>query len=413
VEGLTYEQFTACLRSALHYLYDPVHLRNSPLITLLDLKNEFDSASALQQTLLLAIRALKPPDDEPPQSRAWRVYDTLHFRHVQHLSREALATQLGISERQLRREQRVALEQMAQVLWASIGVSSQEEPADGATQPTAEAGAGLNEELEWLKQEATEPSISLINALDTVLDLAQPLAQQWRTPLEIVVPPALAEMPVSPLALRTILLTVLNVAIPRATPGPVQIRADRSDLAVEVTVTCKDGPPGQPPLTKKDLACLQTAQNLADFYGGQFACSHQAGMGFTATFTLHLLEQVPVLVVDDNADWIELQQRYVAGTRYQITGVRDPVNAQPVAQKLQPAVILLDVMMHNVDGWQILSELRHMPATTAIPVVICTILPVEELALSLGANAFLQKPVTRHLFLKTLDQQSKLVSRQA
>jgi CheY-like chemotaxis protein len=93
--------------------------------------------------------------------------------------------------------------------------------------------------------------------------------------------------------------------------------------------------------------------------------------------------------------------------------VRDPVNAQPVAQKLQPAVILLDVMMHNVDGWQILSELRHMPATTAIPVVICTILPVEELALSLGANAFLQKPVTRHLFLKTLDQQSKLVSRQA
>ena len=58
--------------------------------------------------------------------------------------------------------------------------------------------------------------------------------------------------------------------------------------------------------------------------------------------------------------------------------------------------------MHNVDGWQILSELRHDPATAAIPIIICTILPVADLALALGANAFLQKPVTQEQFLQTL-----------
>ena len=48
MERLTYDQFVEYLRSALHYLYDPVHLRRSPLIDLLGLTGEFDRAAALQ-----------------------------------------------------------------------------------------------------------------------------------------------------------------------------------------------------------------------------------------------------------------------------------------------------------------------------------------------------------------------------
>ena len=105
------------LRSALHYLYDPVHLRRSPLVELLDLGGAFDTAAALQQTLVAAIGALKPADDEPPQSRAWRIYDVLNFHYVRQLTREAVAMQLGVSERQLRREQRLAIEALGQHLW--------------------------------------------------------------------------------------------------------------------------------------------------------------------------------------------------------------------------------------------------------------------------------------------------------
>ncbi len=69
MEELTYDQFVDYLRSALHYLYDPVRLRSSPLVDLLGLTQEFDKAAALQQLLTAAIRALKPDEDEPPQSR--------------------------------------------------------------------------------------------------------------------------------------------------------------------------------------------------------------------------------------------------------------------------------------------------------------------------------------------------------
>jgi CheY-like chemotaxis protein len=47
----------------------------------------------------------------------------------------------------------------------------------------------------------------------------------------------------------------------------------------------------------------------------------------------------------------------------------------------------VDVMMPNVDGWQIISELRNGPATSQVPIVICSILPLESLALSLGFAA--------------------------
>ncbi|MBX3012759.1 MAG: response regulator [Caldilineaceae bacterium] len=403
MQELTYEQFILSLRSALHYLYDPVQLRNSPLVEYFGLGAEFDKAAALQQRLTAAIRALTPAEDDPPQSRAWRVYDILNFQYLRQLSRDAVATQLGISERQLRREQRVALEVLAQSLWPQLQWPATTPAATSAV--AADAEQALSEELGWLKQPVAEEYVPLVVALQTVQNLAQPLARQWQVALQVNVPPVLANFPVTPLALRSILLTMLSVAIPRAGRGSVVIAAIGTNMTLALTVTSGDPTLVQPPFTAKDWASLQTAQNIASFYSADLVIPPTPDAGFVGTLTLRTPEQLPVLVIDDNTDWIELQQRYAAGSRYQVIGCHEPANARHLAEKVQPAVILLDVMMHNVDGWQVLSELRQEPATAAIPIVICTILPVGELALSLGATAFLQKPITQQQFLQLLDQQ--------
>lgn len=406
MQEFTYDQFVIYLRSALHYLYDPVHLRSSPLVALLRLTAEFDQAAALQHTLTEAIRNLKPTNDEPPQSRAWRIYDTLNFLHLRQLERDAVALQLGISERQLRREQRLALEVMAQQLWSQVDHTAPAAVAmaKSSDQPALDTNQSLSEELVWLKNPAAEPRIALGEALQTVQSLAQPLAQQWQAQLQVAAPPELAEVAIAPLALRSILLTILSVAIPRAGRTPVAITAGRRGDEIEFTVRCDDQTVAHVPFSEKDVSTLQTAQNLAAFYKTQLSFSTLEGAGFAATFALPVPEQIPVLVIDDNADWVELLQRYTAGSHYQLTGTREPGQAHKLAEKLQPAVICLDVMMHDVDGWQVLSELRHLPTTAHIPIVICTILPVEDLAISLGANAFLQKPVTQQQFLKTLNE---------
>lgn len=409
MKELTYDNFVGYLRSALHYLYDPVQLRHCPLIELLRLTAEFDRAAALQRILSEAIRSLKPAADESPQARSWRIYDTLNFLYIRQLDRDTVATQLGISERQLRREQRVALEVLARSLWPKIDQAALDNPppiAESDQQMALEPNRALSEELGWLKSPTTEQRIPLGEVMQTVQNLAQPLAQQWQAPLQIDVPSDLLEIAVTPLVLRSILLTILSVAIPRAGRKPVLISVQRHDRQIELAVRCHDPGATSTPFSDVDAASLQTVKNLAEFYNACFIFPNQAGASFTATLILSLPESIPVLVIDDNADWIELLQRYTAASPYQVIGARQPEQAQQLAEKTQPAVIILDVMMHNVDGWQVLSELRHASATAHLPIVVCTILPVEGLALSLGANAFLQKPATQQQFLKILDAQS-------
>lgn len=406
MEQLTHEQFVRILRSALHYLYDPVQLRSSPLVGLLNLADEFDTAAALRQALTDAVAALRPAEDEPPQSPAWRIYDALNLQYIRQFPQENVATQLGISGRQLRRERRVALEALAQGLRAHNILSSSPIDATGGlvNMPATDGDQALSQELVWLNDAQPEQVTSVGEAVQTAVDLVQPLARQWHIPLQIDVQPDLAELPVAQLALRSILLTVFNLAIPRAGSGPIAISAMFADSQLELIVTCLDSGKSTTSFPVEDAAGLETARNLAAYYGARLLLRQQKGAGFAFTLTLPRPKQIPVLVIDDNTDWLDLLQRYAADSHFQVTGTRDPEAGRRLAQELQPAVILLDVMMQNIDGWEILSTLRYEPATSDIPVVICTVLPVKDLALALGADGFLQKPVAQEQFLRVLDR---------
>ena len=101
---------------------------------------------------------------------------------------------------------------------------------------------------------------------------------------------------------------------------------------------------------------------------------------------------------------MRLLRRYVSGTRYTLIEATDPGQAERLAQELQPDVIVLDVMIPEVDGWELLGRLQTYPATQHIPIIVCTILVQKELALALGAAAYLRKPVSRNDFLTALDR---------
>jgi len=126
---------------------------------------------------------------------------------------------------------------------------------------------------------------------------------------------------------------------------------------------------------------------------------------FKAALTLPASEQLPVLVIDDNADTLQLLRRYAAGTRYCLYALQNPEQAMSLVEKHAPKIIVIDVMMPHIDGWKLLAQLRQHPLSEHIPILVCTILPQEEMALSLGASGFMQKPLTRQAFLDALDRQ--------
>jgi|WetSurMetagenome_2_1015567.scaffolds.fasta_scaffold32148_2 signal transduction histidine kinase/CheY-like chemotaxis protein/HAMP domain-containing protein len=99
-----------------------------------------------------------------------------------------------------------------------------------------------------------------------------------------------------------------------------------------------------------------------------------------------------VLCIDDDAEVIDLLRRYLIPEGYSVRGAGSGEEGIRLAQQLRPAVITLDIMMPEKDGWQVLRELKNNPAIKDIPVIIHSIIENRPLALSLGAFEVIAKP---------------------
>jgi len=400
---LAHDQFLSSLRLALTHLYDPHLLQASPLIEILGLADQPQAASALRRALVQAIDELKPAPEVSPQARAWRIYDILFCRYVQQCSQEEVAEQIGISVRHLRREQQMAVDALAHHLQERFHLELAAAPSAAEEEDASEEIATpLPEELAWLRQAPPTQPVEVEQALQTALELIRPLATQHAVSIQTSLPHATAALAVHSVALRQILLGLLTVAVRQAANGRVDIAADALPQAIEVKIVCQAAPSARA-LSADDLSNLEMARQLVDACGGRLSVATGTAP-FQATVSLPILEQIPILVIDDHADTVRLFRRYTAGTRYQIVDASTATDAFHLAEQLTPAAILLDVMMPEVDGWELLGRLRQHPLTAHIPIVVCTILPQEELALALGASDFLHKPVSQAVFLERLDR---------
>ncbi len=79
-----------------------------------------------------------------------------------------------------------------------------------------------------------------------------------------------------------------------------------------------------------------------------------------------------ILCVDDERDIAELVKLVLELGQHQVTVVTEPENAVSTALELNPDLILLDVVMPHVDGFDIFRELREQPALAKIPIAFLT-----------------------------------------
>jgi len=105
-----------------------------------------------------------------------------------------------------------------------------------------------------------------------------------------------------------------------------------------------------------------------------------------------------ILIVDDNAQNAELLQAYLEPLDCQIRIAVDGVEALEQVDKRQPDIILLDIMMPRMSGFEVCRRLKNNPETKDIPVVMVTAL--NELAdvergVDSGADDFLSKPINK------------------
>jgi two-component system alkaline phosphatase synthesis response regulator PhoP len=122
---------------------------------------------------------------------------------------------------------------------------------------------------------------------------------------------------------------------------------------------------------------------------------------------------ISILLVDDNEQNLELMAAYIEELGCQMHMARDGVEALEQVSAHRPDLILLDVMMPRMSGFQVCKKLKSDDATREIPIVMVTALSEVsdvEHAVDVGADDFLSKPVNRLELLTRVRSLLKLAS---
>jgi CheY-like chemotaxis protein len=317
-----------------------------------------------------------------------------------------VADQLGISKRHLRREQLIALDALAYALKKryTLSLSRINAPDTVNTEVTSQASAAISEELAWLNKPVQDQSTALSPALTAVINLMQALSKQYHTTIKLANSDDDINLAVHPVGFNQIIINILSVAIAWLSSSEVSIEVEPTDNTIDIHIDGKRFYSALRTLTQQEQASLKLAQQLAEMVSGYLKYTADEKI-FAATLSLPAYKRIIVLVIDDNADTIKLLQHFTNGTRYRLIGTQDPDQVVDLVELHHPHLIVLDVMMPQVDGWQLLGQLLQHPSTCDIPIIVSTILGQKELAYSLGASGFAQKPLTQENFIAVLDEQ--------
>jgi two-component system phosphate regulon response regulator PhoB len=119
---------------------------------------------------------------------------------------------------------------------------------------------------------------------------------------------------------------------------------------------------------------------------------------------VHVGTMPKVLVVDDEPDMVEMLGYHLREAGYGIGTAMDGVEALEIVRTERPDLILLDLMLPGMDGFEVCKALRRDPVTAAIPVIVVSARSMEldrVLALELGADDYVTKPFSpRELLLR-------------
>jgi two-component system, cell cycle response regulator DivK len=102
-----------------------------------------------------------------------------------------------------------------------------------------------------------------------------------------------------------------------------------------------------------------------------------------------------VLVVDDMQDNRDMYMEYLRYVGYRVLGAADGQTAIQVARAARPSVILMDLSLPGIDGWEATSILKDDPCTSDIPIIAITGHASERCrarALRMGCTLFVTKP---------------------
>jgi CheY-like chemotaxis protein/DNA-directed RNA polymerase specialized sigma24 family protein len=400
--------FVLLVKKAYDHLYDLVFLRSHTLNELLipdQTLSGNERAWAVHRLLLEVIDELDPGPNAPLDSPEWQRHRLMAYRYVEGMTASETARRLGISRRHYYRRHKEALTAVTRIMWERHGSSGARtllsptsamrvyEPLDHIQLIRLEA-ARLNQ---------SERFAELDDVIRSVPPLLQNVLQQRDLTLAIQQLTAKADIRVDRVVFRQVLLAVLALIAERSMHAELRIQVELKATEVHLIVTSEPPEALEPTMPQNVSSRLLPIEEMAEIIGTRVLPIRTGELIGGFVLILPVEYRRMVLVVDDNNDVLELFQRYLVNNGFQVVVAHNGPEALALARRFQPYAITLDLMMSGQDGWDILQVLLNQEDTKHIPIIVCSVLKQRELALSLGAALFLDKPVTETTLVAALD----------
>ncbi len=394
---VTHDDLAEHVIEALRSFYDPVRLRLNPLIELL---RQYDqdgkpSPAVLRATLRSAIASLQPDSSVPLQADEWLTYRILWLRYVQRQSREAVCAEIGLSQASYYRRRAEALAALAELLWDRYHPAEQPVSLSGESHNCAQIA--ITEGLRMMSQCAAQ-SVAIDGMLQSAVEMLDPLTRNKGITLRLAIDGRLPMMYGHPTLLRQKKLYLLTKLLNIPGGSELDIVAAHKGRAVVLTVRRSDVPGVYvEAFDRQDGA--RFCEGILNAYGGRLRLqSSERELIVRAELPIH--EPKTILVIDDDTDVLLLYKRYLEGFLVEFARREDEVRAALAMRR--PNVILLDLLMPEKDGWDILRYIRGIQQYADIPILVCSVLSQPQLAIAMGATHVLQKPIDQETLLAAI-----------
>jgi PAS domain S-box-containing protein len=299
----------------------------------------------------------------------------------------------------------------------------------------------INDILDLSKIEAGKMQLSLerfsLSGLISELEsTARPLVEKNGNVFQVEAQAELGTVLTDRTKLRQVVLNLLSNAGKFTESGTVKLNVGRESIAGKdwlhfqvmdtgIGIAAEDQKKLFREFTQVDISTtkkyggtglgLAITRKLCELMGGSIHMESKAGQG--STFDVHLptepiAEQIEkstsiealfetngnatrrtVLVIDDDVLERDLLTRFLTRDGFHVISCAGGDEGLQLAREHRPAVILLDVLLKEKDGWQVLTSLKSKPEIASIPVIMVTIVDNKNKGYALGADDYLTKPV--------------------
>ena len=396
------EAFAHWVEDCLANFYDTARLQASPLIEQFRLPDsDAETVWRLRAMLRDAIELLRPPETIPYTAPEWLSYRVLQRRYIDNQSEVETCQELGISRSTYFRHRREALNAVCDILWEQLRRTGQMERLDEGPSGSETHYQPVEAEVALLSQSAQPQWVDIAPILHEACDTVRALADRHSITIRLEMTNPLPPFSCDAGLLRQMIVSVMAEAMAHV----VGHRMTLSVSAASGRIIWSLGPLALPPIETADPGrAFEFLRAFTRLYRGETAWQRDENDRAYLMFSLPTAKPALVMIIDNDQDLTRLYGFYLREAGLDVCVAHSAAELEAQLAEVTPDLVLLDLLMPQQGGWSILQRLKSDPETRDIPVIICSILSHAELALALGASKVLQKPITRDVLTRVVQQ---------